>query len=355
MFGGKLQNQTALKSDLIDAVARTTSHRDRDELNAAVAKLLFDHLEPARVTVYRLLGDGDDRKVQRRVSLVAGGSQEGPAVGDPAALPRVAEMPHWHECVLLKDVAHFSPSSVADTGDRLWSVFPVFGERDVSGMVEIESSGRRACLKPHEVHLVNGVLRILHNHLAVLDYGERDQLTGLLNRRTFEASFGKLRERTRELARTTGSGSASWLAVLDVDRFKSINDSHGHLFGDEVLLLLARLMNDTFRIIDQVFRFGGEEFVVVIDGADESGAARAFERFRAKVELFRFPQVGRATISIGYTQINPDDIPASAVARADAALYYAKQNGRNRSDCHESLVRAGLIARKEERSEVELF
>ena len=209
--------------------------------------------------------------------------------------------------------------------------------------------------KPHEVHLVNGVLRILHNHLVVLDYGERDQLTGLLNRRTFEASFGKLRERTRELARTTGSGWASWLAVLDVDRFKSINDSHGHLFGDEVLLLLARLMNDTFRVTDQVFRFGGEEFVVVIDGADESGAARAFERFRAKVELFRFPQVGRATISIGYTQINPDDIPASAVARADAALYYAKQNGRNRLDCHESLVRAGLIARKEERSEVELF
>src|SRR5256885_6414010 len=56
----------------------------------------------------------------------------------------------------------------SDTGDRLCSVFPVFGERDVSGMVEIESSGRRACLKPHEVHLVNGVLRILHNHLAVL-------------------------------------------------------------------------------------------------------------------------------------------------------------------------------------------
>ena len=56
-------------------MARTTSHRDRDELNAAVAKLLFDHLEPARVTVYRLLGDGDDRKVQRRVSLVAGGSR----------------------------------------------------------------------------------------------------------------------------------------------------------------------------------------------------------------------------------------------------------------------------------------
>jgi diguanylate cyclase (GGDEF)-like protein len=344
-----------LKAKLLDAVARTTSHRDRDELDAAVAQLLFDHLEPARITVYRLVGDDDDRKVQRRLSLVAGAGPEGPAVGDPATLPKVSEMAHWHECVLLKDVADCCPPSADDSLDRLCSALPVFGERDVSGIVEIESSGRRGCLGQREVRLVTGVLRILHNHLAALDYGERDQLTGLLNRRTFEALFGKLCERTRKLGRTTGSQSASWLAVLDVDRFKSINDSHGHLFGDEVLLLLARLMNETFRMIDQIFRFGGEEFVVVIDGADEPGAARALERFRAKVEQFRFPQVGRATVSIGYTQISPDDVPASAVARADAALYYAKQNGRNRSDCHESLVRAGLIARKEERSEVELF
>jgi diguanylate cyclase (GGDEF)-like protein len=341
---------------LIDSVARTTSHRDRDSLDAAIATMLFEHLEPERVTVYRLIGQADDTRVQRRVSISAESGRLGPESVDLKNLPRVNDRAHWRECVMMRDAVHFVPPDRDICTDRLCSVFPLVGERDAIGLVEIEfASSQRWALKPHEARLVKGVLGILNNHLQALDYGERDTLTGLLNRRTFDCYFAKLRERAQEQERSGDEAAASWLAVIDIDLFKSINDSHGHLFGDEVLLLLSRLMHANFRSVDPMFRFGGEEFVIAIDGADEAGARAAFERFRARVEQFRFPQVGTVTVSIGFTRIRAGDAPQSAVERADAALYFAKHNGRNQSLSYESLVESGRMASKEERSEVELF
>jgi len=200
------------------------------------------------------------------------------------------------------------------------------------------------------------VLRILRNHLSALDYGERDTLTGLLNRRTFETTFAKRRNAIVVPDSITEATKGSWLAVMDIDRFKTINDTFGHLFGDEVLLLVARLMFETFRSTELIYRFGGEEFVVIVDGADEVGASIAVERFRLAVAGHRFPQIGQVTVSIGYTRVAPDDIPASAVERADTALYYAKEHGRNCSHCYEALLRTGAVAPKVSgTTELELF
>jgi diguanylate cyclase (GGDEF)-like protein len=147
-----------------------------------------------------------------------------------------------------------------------------------------------------------------------------------------------------------------WLGVIDVDRFKTINDTFGHLFGDEVLLLLARLMFDTFRSTELIYRFGGEEFVVIVDGTDEQGAGVAYDRFRRAVADYRFPQVGKVTVSVGYTRVGPTDVPASATGRADSALYYAKEHGRNVTQCYETLVREGrLRPNQSPTTELELF
>jgi diguanylate cyclase (GGDEF)-like protein len=143
--------------------------------------------------------------------------------------------------------------------------------------------------------------------------------------------------------------------VVDIDHFKRVNDVHGHLFGDEVLLLVSRLMHDTFRSTDQLFRFGGEEFVIVLDAGSAEAAQAAFERFRAAVAQHRFPQVGTVTVSLGYTQVRPTDSPASAIERADAALYFAKRNGRDQVHCHERLLAEGQLATKALNAEVELF
>jgi len=196
-----------------------------------------------------------------------------------------------------------------------------------------------------------------------LDYGELDTLTGLLNRKTFEGCFEKLRERLIRPApkvvqhlpeNRSQIAQPSWLALIDIDHFKAVNDGFWHLFGDEVLLLVSRLMRRSFRSGDLLFRFGGEEFLVLLEQASEPGAEMALERLRTMVEGYTFPQV-RLTISVGYTRINPEDVATLCVERADAALYYAKSHGRNNVRSCEALIAAGEIKHKVGNGEIELF
>jgi diguanylate cyclase (GGDEF)-like protein len=147
-----------------------------------------------------------------------------------------------------------------------------------------------------------------------------------------------------------------WLGVIDIDHFKHVNDGFGHLIGDEVLLLLSRLMRTSFRFHDHLYRFGGEEFVVLMRCNSDEDAASAMERLRANVERYVFPQVGHITISVGFTKLRAGDSPNDAFARADRAVYYAKQNGRNQVQHHAQLVAEGkLVDESRDHSDAELF
>jgi diguanylate cyclase (GGDEF)-like protein len=195
--------------------------------------------------------------------------------------------------------------------------------------------------------------RIYGSQIKLLDYSELDALTGLLNRKTFDETFERLLtpapcavaddifDDHRELL---DEASPAWLCVIDIDHFKRVNDTFGHLFGDEVLLRMGEHLRKTFRGGDRLFRFGGEEFVVVLNAASEALAAASFNRFRTSVESHEFPQVGQVTCSIGFTAVANRDEPTVVVGRADEALYYAKEHGRNRVCCYESLVAEGEIA-----------
>jgi diguanylate cyclase (GGDEF)-like protein len=330
---------------LIDRVASTTAHRDRDDLDDALARLLLDFTEAARVTVYRLLDDLSEQRVHTSCMIQRDGARTASAPPrDLTELPRVTDHSHWRECVLLQDIVHYEDASAGG----LRSLFPLLGADHVVGMVEIEAGEG---LDPRQAGLVRGILQIVRNHVALLEYGERDTLTGLLNRKTFESRFGKLLNRPGQPAQD----EPNWIGVIDIDRFKSINDTYGHLFGDEVLLLVSRLMRSNLRGTDQLYRFGGEEFVVVLDATHARGARLAFERVRMAIEGHEFPQVGRVTVSLGYSQVREHDSPSAAFERADAALYFAKHNGRNQGHGYETLVSAGQLRAKEERAEVELF
>ena len=196
---------------------------------------------------------------------------------------------------------------------------------------------------------------IYGNQIRLLDYSELDTLTRLLNRKTFDETFDRLltaasAERDdapgapSERRDTLGEGSPAWLCVVDIDHFKRVNDSFGHLFGDEVLLRMGELMRKTFRGGDRLFRFGGEEFVVILNAADVNLAEASFNRFRASVEKHEFPQVGQVTCSIGFTSVSTTDVPTDVVGRADEALYYAKEHGRNQVCCYEQLVEQGAVS-----------
>lgn len=168
------------------------------------------------------------------------------------------------------------------------------------------------------------VVEIYGNLIKLMDSRERDALTGLLNRQTFATLFELASERRK------ASGQPLALAVLDIDHFKRVNDTFGHLYGDEVLIHFARLMERSFRYTDDLFRFGGEEFVVLLANADATNTAKVLERFRNVIEDYDFPGVGKVTVSIGFVVAEDNTLPTTLVDRADRALYFAKDSGRNR-------------------------
>ncbi len=331
---------------LIESVAAATQHRDRDALDASVARLLMEFSDAQRVILSRVLGEGDDARVRGLLTLERGGISTGEDVTtEYAALPKLNDRSEWREAVAARDMVHIQP---ADPSQAPRSVFPLLGESSVHGLIEIEAGN---AFDSRQAQLVLALLRVVRNHVIALDYGERDTLTGLLNRKTFDADFDKLRERA---SRSAQSG-LNWIGVVDIDRFKSINDNYGHLFGDEVLLLVSRLMRNQVRAVDRLFRFGGEEFVVVVENVDAVTAAAVFERIRAAVQGHIFPQIKTVTVSIGYSEVKVADAPSMAFQRADKALYHAKETGRNRVCSYEALVSQGSLASEDAKSEVELF
>ena len=146
-----------------------------------------------------------------------------------------------------------------------------------------------------------------------------DSLTGVSNRKaldeTLEASFSLLARYDQEFS----------LAIFDIDHFKRVNDQQGHVYGDQILQAVARVLDDKTRENDLVARYGGEEFVVIMPRADAAGAAMFADRIRQAVQ-----ETGLVTISCGVATATIQDDAKNLLARADAALYAAKAAGRNR-------------------------
>ena len=112
--------------------------------------------------------------------------------------------------------------------------------------------------------------------------------------------------------------------MLDIDHFKTINDSQGHLQGDEVLLLLSQQMTDSFRENDLLFRYGGEEFAMVLMDITPEQARQSLDRFREKIAGYDFPDTEQVTVSIGFTIFDKSLTLEELINQADAALYYCK-------------------------------
>ena len=159
-------------------------------------------------------------------------------------------------------------------------------------------------------------------HLSVTD-----GLTGLYNRRHFESNL------EREFLRAKRYKSDLSIAMIDVDFFKKVNDTYGHSCGDYVLKEIAFLINEAFRKTDMIFRYGGEEFVVILTETDCKNAIIPLERLRKNVEENKFRYENKElkiTISIGVTSIlENSQTPWELFDLADKALYEAKKNGRN--------------------------
>jgi len=156
----------------------------------------------------------------------------------------------------------------------------------------------------------------------------RDSLTGLYNFRQLHAFLDD------ELIRSERYGHAFCLLIIDIDHFKAINDTHGHLFGDHVLKKLGEIMSKVSRSTDQVFRYGGEEFVIIMPETGDDEAVVAVDRLMDAVRSHTFvcdEQRAKITVSIGGTSFPFQSIDkVELIKLADQALYKAKEMGRNR-------------------------
>jgi diguanylate cyclase (GGDEF)-like protein len=181
------------------------------------------------------------------------------------------------------------------------------------------------------------------HQLQMLQGTYRDALTGLYNRRAFNEKLPQLLDRSDNHQRRAITFTPSIYVMLDIDHFKLINDSKGHLFGDEVLLLLAQQMNESFRENDLLFRYGGEEFAMVLMDIEPEQAQLTLDRFREKIARHAFPGAKQVTVSIGYTLFDKRLGMDELIGQADTALYYCKSTNRNAVHGYQNLIGKGLI------------
>lgn len=191
---------------------------------------------------------------------------------------------------------------------------------------------------------VEAGLKEAEDRLRHLAY--HDPLTGLRNRQSFNAVMDKIFVDMRGTGRRQGDAApeGAFLSVLDIDHFKKVNDVHGHMIGDEVLVLFARQMKACFRDRDATFRFGGEEFLVLLYDISLPLAEAALDRFRQMIESYDFPQVGRVTVSIGAVRMAVGALPGDLIEKADKAIYHAKSHGRNQVHFYHALIESGDLA-----------
>lgn len=153
---------------------------------------------------------------------------------------------------------------------------------------------------------------------------ETDTLTETYNRRKFDEVVGLEQERI-----SRGKLPFS-VIMLDIDRFKRVNDRFGHSVGDQVLKQLCDVVRHLIRQGDMLIRWGGEEFLIVLPATQLEEAGPLAKRIRQEVKAQQFPEVGEVTVSLGVAQLRREDSVNSLIQRVDQALYRAKQNGRDR-------------------------
>lgn len=239
-------------------------------------------------------------------------------------------------------------SAPNESGLYTWAIFLIRGNCGPERAIHLEGVFNREMIE-----LLNNLREIYRNLIILHDTKERDVLTKLPNRQSLDARLLQVCEHYSSYQIIDKSEEkSSWIAILDIDHFKRVNDTFGHLYGDEVLLIFSQLMEKCFRYNDFLFRYGGEEFVVILNLASQETAIAAFNRFREVVADYAFPNVGRVTVSIGLTHVDGISMPTTQLDHADKALYYAKDNGRNRVVLYEDI---SVFVHDNDLSEIELF
>jgi len=248
----------------------------------------------------------------------------------------------------LDHTADVNLSTPDESGIYTWAVFSVRGGGGPERALHLEGA-----IDPEMLKLLSNLRDVYQNLVILHDTKERDVLTKLPNRQSLDTRLLQVCEHYSDYqTMDMTQEKSSWIAILDIDHFKRVNDNFGHLYGDEVLLIFSQLMGKCFRYHDFLFRFGGEEFVVILNLASQESAIAAFNRFRVAIADYNFPTVGRVTVSIGVTHVDGKSMPTTQLDHADKALYHAKDSGRNKVVLYEDMP---VLAQDDDSGDIELF
>jgi two-component system cell cycle response regulator len=344
---------------LIDGLAEITRHHDRKMLEESVLKTISDLFQPESLHLFFLEGI-NERKLTKLIVVV----------DNKGNVYLEHDLPVNTISEKLSDSLSASAESKSikllendeQTGwDIIYPILTV--NNDVFSLLVCHCKKSPSL---DEQQVVNGILHVYSNYLTLIDKTQRDKLTGLFNRETLDTEITKvLMQGSTEFTgieieneKRHSDDLTTWLGVVDIDHFKLINDTYGHLYGDEVIILVARLMmNSCVRGDDLVYRYGGEEFVVILKAVNEDNAMMAFDRLRQNIDKHEFPQVGNVAISIGFVQVMSQQSATDVIGMADDALYHAKKNGRNQTVSYKELLNQGkiVVTKHVNNSHVDLF
>lgn len=325
---------------LLDQLVSLTGIRDLELLEVSLLKTLHGFIQPTGLSLYKVSGRGDVR------SQVVYGADRCVVVRDDFEVrPELKKVFEQH-----RDQDRADMQIAIDGG--VLRIMTVMDSRATTTFLVISA---KESLRNLNARVIDGMLQIYRNFCQLLQESQTDSLTGLANRKTFDECFSRVHElqpfdngecTVAQDLRDATQPATYWLAMIDIDHFKSVNDRFGHLYGDEVLILMAHLLKSALRNDDWVFRFGGEEFVLMVRCKGRVEAMGLLERLRTSVESQDIPQVGKITISIGATEMTRDTFAGTLLDYADKALYHSKKSGRNRTTFFEDMVTDGLAVRE---------
>ncbi len=313
---------------LLDAIIKLTAQRDQETLADALVDAILTLTNTNSASVYALGGE-----LGHLSAKVLASNNE--PVG--SHITPLDVRPGLRACI----EGHNTITVATKNGHQM--IHPVLEQGNVVGLMIRE----HAHAYDQQSDVIEGLMSIYANQQSLLNHQQRDGLTGLYNRVALQNWMGKALTTDRHAERRasdTGSDTPlGCFAMFDIDLFKRINDTKGHLYGDEVLLIFADLMRESFRYNDLLFRYGGEEFAAVLSDTDLDTALMVLERFRETIAQHNFAQLNQVTVTIGVTQITPYLQADKLIERADKALYFGKNHGRNQANAFEWLDKGDIV------------
>lgn len=334
---------------IVDCLAEITRYHDREILERSLITTLANFLGDVDLCLYRI--ELIETRDEIELDMIMRINYKGDAIVNHEEVRHDADIQATK--AIMDAIESASVSSCTDDREGYTTLYyPVFDRKDE--VVSILSQTSRQ-IRFEDQQLTYGILKVYSNYLNLLEESQTDKLTGLLNRETLDqeilriiakASYRRDDQGDLGTSRRKADELISWLVLLDLDKFKKVNDDFGHMIGDEILVLFGRLMKDIFRSGDKLFRFGGEEFVIILESRNYEDCCSVLERFMGRLKSFDFPQAGQITATLGTVEIEKFATVSDVLDCADKALYYGKANGRDQLVMYADLVEKGIVEEK---------